>query len=259
MAYADINGQLIYYEDTQGSGSPVLFSHGLFMDHEMWAPQLECLRDHYRCVTWDQRCWGQTETTDDPFDYWDLAGDALALLDHLGIARAVLVGMSQGGFLSLRAAITEPRRVLALVLVDTDPFAEDTERRRLYDAMFDQALAGGITDPLAQAITALLFGPNYDAGYWVGKMRAKAPRLVSRAIECLLTRDDISSQLDKINCPTLVVHGELDAAFPVDQAHRWANTLPALTEFVRVPDAGHTSCLENPSVVNAALEQFLRR
>ena len=109
MPIAEVNGQKLYYEDTGGSGPPVIFSHGLFMDHEMFAPQVDALKGRYRVITWDERGHGSTAGPDlAPFTYYDSADDLAALLKHLGIGRAVLAGMSQGGFLSLRAALTHP-------------------------------------------------------------------------------------------------------------------------------------------------------
>jgi len=118
MSFADVNGQHIYFEDSGGDGTAVLFSHGFLMDHEMFEPQVAALAGEFRCITWDERGFRQTEATSD-FTYWDSADDALALLTHLGIARAFLVGMSQGGFLSMRAALRAPERVRGLGLIDT--------------------------------------------------------------------------------------------------------------------------------------------
>jgi pimeloyl-ACP methyl ester carboxylesterase len=75
LALDKINGQWIHYQDTGGDLQPVVLAHGLLMDSEMFAPQLEALRSRYRIITWDARCHGETETTDDPFTYWDLAED----------------------------------------------------------------------------------------------------------------------------------------------------------------------------------------
>src|SRR6516165_7395193 len=101
MPFADVNGQHIYFEDSGGQGAAVIFSHGFLMDCEMFAPQVQELSEEFRCVTWDERGFGQTVATG-PFSYYDSAADCLALLRHLGIDQAVLAGMSQGGFLSLR-------------------------------------------------------------------------------------------------------------------------------------------------------------
>ena len=124
MPFAEVNGQHIFFEDSGGNGAPVIFSHGFLMDHEMFAPQVEALADDFRCITWDERGFGQTPASG-PFTYYDSASDCLALLGHLGIDQAVLAGMSQGGFLSLRAALTAPDRVKALVLIDTQSGTED--------------------------------------------------------------------------------------------------------------------------------------
>ncbi len=104
MPHAAINGQQIYFEDSGGDGTPVVLAHGFLMDHELFAPQVEALAPAgYRVITWDERGFGLTEFDGEPFTYWDSAADCLGLLDHLGLESAIVGGMSQGGFLSLRA------------------------------------------------------------------------------------------------------------------------------------------------------------
>lgn len=256
MAYADANGQRIFYTD-QGDGPPVLFCHGFFMDHEMWAPQVEAFADRYRCITWDERGWGQSAAGDAPFDYWDLADDGVALLDHLDVESAVWCGMSQGGFLTFRAALAHPERVRALVLIDTSPGPETAETKAMYRAMFDQALAGGVDEELTAAIAGFLFAPTFDSGLWRGKWAAKPPAAITHAFDCMAERDDVSDRVGEIRCPALVIHGEQDVTFAADEAAAWAGELADLAEFVRVPDAGHTANLENPHVTNEALDRFL--
>jgi 3-oxoadipate enol-lactonase len=96
MPFADVNGQRIRFEDSGGDGPPVLLSHGFLMDREMFAPQGDALHPEFRVITWDERGFGETEFDGQPFTYWDSARDCLGLLDHLGIERAVLGGMSPG-------------------------------------------------------------------------------------------------------------------------------------------------------------------
>ena len=127
MAYAEVNGQRLYYEDSGGDGPPVILGHGFLMDHEMFAPQVAALAPEFRVITWDERGFGLTEFDDKPFTYWDSADDCLGLLTHLGIDRAVVGGMSQGGFLSMRAALTAPERVKALVLLGTQSGKESED------------------------------------------------------------------------------------------------------------------------------------
>ena len=82
MAFANVDGQHLYYEDNGGEGPAVVFSHGFLMDHEMFSPQVEALAGRLRIVTLDARGHGRTPAGE-PFDYWDLARDVLALMDHL--------------------------------------------------------------------------------------------------------------------------------------------------------------------------------
>lgn len=257
MPYADVNGQRIYYQDSGGHGPPVVFSHGYLMDHEMWGPQVEVLESDFRCVRYDERCWGQTEPTDDPFDYWSLADDCLGLLDALEITDAVLVGMSQGGFLTMRAALRAPERVRAVVLVDTDPFAFDDGTIALYRDIQSTGVAGGVTDELAATLASFLFAPDFDWSTWRAKWRARPIRSTQSALECLVGRDDISGRLGEIRCPALVIHGEVDVPFPIDQVGAWAETLGDLRGLVRVAGSGHTSNLEHPEVVTPAVQEFL--
>src|SRR6202789_4192896 len=127
MAFAEVNGQRIRFDDSGGDGPAVILAHGFLMDREMFAPQVEALSPEFRVITWDERGFGETEFDDQPFSYWDSARDCLALLDHLDLDQAVIGGMSQGGFLSLRAALLSPDRVRALVLIDTQSGPEDPE------------------------------------------------------------------------------------------------------------------------------------
>src|SRR5579863_6410899 len=134
MPIAEINGHPLYFEDSGCNGPPVVWSHGFLMDHEMFAPQVSALAGEFRCVTWDERGFGRTPA-EGPFTYWDSAADVLALLSHLDIERAVLGGMSQGGFISLRAALLAPERVTGLVLIDTQAGTEDPDHLPGYEAM----------------------------------------------------------------------------------------------------------------------------
>src|SRR5258708_17389575 len=113
------------------------------MDCEMFAPQVEALSSRCRVITWDARCHGETETTDDAFSYWDLADDLRGLLDHLGIGRAVIGGMSHGGFVALRFALNHPERLAAPVLLVTQAVVEETQRGSIYGAIVDGWEVGG--------------------------------------------------------------------------------------------------------------------
>src|SRR5262245_4732984 len=125
MPYADARGQRIHYEDSGGSGPAVVLAHGFLMDRTMFDPQVAALSPDVRVIRWDGRAHGETEWDGRPFTYWDSASDLIALLDHLGLERAVVGGMSQGGFVGMRAALTHPERIEGLVLISTQAGVDD--------------------------------------------------------------------------------------------------------------------------------------
>jgi pimeloyl-ACP methyl ester carboxylesterase len=255
MRHAPVNGQSIAYEDSGGGGPAVLFSHGFLMDHEMFAPQVAALAGEFRVVTWDERGHGETPV-DGPFSYWDSAADALSLLDHLDIERAVLAGMSQGGFLSLRAALLAPTRVRALVLIDTQAGLEDPEVVPLYDAMHDEWLANGPGN-VQEAVAAQILGPA-DPAPWYAKWAALPHQSLHDPYRCLVDRDDLTDRLGEITCPSLVFHGSADVSIPMARAEALAAGLPGAHGVVVVDGAGHAANLSHPDQVNGPLLEFLR-
>jgi 3-oxoadipate enol-lactonase len=256
MSFATINGQKIYFEDTGGDGAPVILSHGFLMDHEMFAPQVAALRDQYRVITWDERGFGQTEFDSKPFTYWDSAKDCLGLLDHLGIERAVLGGMSQGGFLSMRAALHAPQRVRALILLDTSTTTYTDEMRAANQGMLDMWMAVGPVDELAGAVATIIIDDAAENPKWIAKWQARDKSLIEHPGNCLMNRDDITARLVEITCPALVVHGTEDTALSMEDAELMAGLLPNCDGVVKVGGA-HAANLTNPVPVNAAILKFL--
>jgi len=258
MPIAEVNGQKLYYEDTGGSGPAVIFSHGLFMDHEMFAPQVEALKGKYRCITWDER--GHAGTASDtlaPFTYYDSADDLAALLAHLGIKQAVLAGMSQGGFLSLRAALTHPEIVRALILIDTQGGQEDPERLKGHMQLAETWAEHGLSDQLAGVIEGIILGENWSgAEAWKAKWRKIKPVNMLGCMNTIATRDDVTPKLGQIKVPALVVHGDADAAIEFSLAETLAAGLGD-AKLVVVPGAGHAANLTHPAVVNPAITSFL--
>ena len=256
MPHAETNGQRIFFEDSGGDGRPVVLAHGLLMDHEMFAPQVAALAGRHRVIAWDERGHGRTETTPDDFSYWDSAEDLAGLLDTLGIERAVIGGMSQGGFLSLRFALRHPERVAGLVLIDTQAGPEDPDIAARYGPMIDLWSASGPTEPLLDGIAAVILGAGWPgAEPWKAKWRARPS--IAQVFRTLTTRDDVTDRLGEIAAPALVVHGEQDVSIPLDRAELLVAGLPSARPLVRVPGAGHAANLTHPEPVNAAIAGFL--
>jgi pimeloyl-ACP methyl ester carboxylesterase len=258
MALCEVNGQWIHYEDTGGNLPPVVLAHGLLMDQSMFAPQVEALGSRCRVITWDARCHGETETTDDAFSYWDLAEDLKGLLDHLGIARAVIGGVSQGGFVALRFALRHPERVAALILISTQAGAEDPEKVAIHESMLEVWEGEGLNDQLAEMIGASILGGEWPGrAAWIAKWRQSPRSLLRPAFNALAGREDIHDRLGEIKAPALVIHGTADAAIGIELAQRLCSELAACRPLAVIEGGGHSPNLTHPALVNLAMYEFL--
>lgn len=254
---ANINGHRIYFEDSGGDGPAVIFSHGFLMDHSMFETQVEALKANYRCITWDERAHGMTDCTG-PFSYWDSASDAVGILDELGIDSAVFVGMSQGGFLSLRAAMATPDRVRGVVLIDSQAGVEPDEVAEGYQMMHDTWVEHGPIDDLANVIAGLILGDGIDHASWINRWRSRPPAWFTAPYRCLMDRDDITDRLGEIECPVLIFHGDADASIAMELAQAVGEGVKNLIDFVVVPGAPHAANMTHPDLVNEHLEKYLQ-
>jgi 3-oxoadipate enol-lactonase len=261
MPVAEVNGVEINYTDSGGQGPVVVFSHGFLMDQTMFDRQVAALAPDYRVIGWDQRGHGGTRATGE-FTYWDSAADVLALLDQLGVERAVLAGMSQGGFVSLRAALTAPDRVRALVLIDSQAGQEDPAVAPGYEQMHQVWLDSG-PGPVQEVVASIILGPGqWDDWYakWNEQYAQWAPADLGQLtwpFRCLMDRDDITGRLAEITCPTLIVHGTSDAAIPLARAEAVRDGLGGPATLSAVEGAAHASNVTHPDEVNQALLGFL--
>ncbi|NOX28977.1 MAG: alpha/beta hydrolase [Actinobacteria bacterium] len=258
MPVAEVNGQSITYSDSGGDGKALLFSHGFLMDHTMFDEQVASLSETYRCIAWDERGFGDTPATE-PFTYWDSAADAVALLDHLDIDEAVFIGMSQGGFLSLRAALANPERVRALVLIDSRAGQDDAETLAGYQGMIDHWLSDAPLGEVGQFVAGLILGEPTLNETWIAKWEARDRSTMALPAQTLLTRDDISDRMGEIQCPVLSIHGEADQSIDISHAEELQAAVPHSRGLVRVPGAAHAPNMTHPEIVNPALGAFLNQ
>jgi 3-oxoadipate enol-lactonase len=253
------DGPRLAYDDTGGAAPAVVFSHGLLMDRSMFDRQVAALRGDYRCIRFDQRGHGETTAPPGGYSYWDSARDLLALLDHLGIAAAVLAGMSQGGFVSLRAALLAPDRVRGLVLLDTQAGCERPGAGETYLSLAETARESGLSEDLTAHVASLIVGS--DDRYWEPWRSRWQERGVDEAVlesvRTLLAREDITDRLPGIGCPALVVHGGADASIPLERAEALAAGLAGASGVQVVPGAGHAANLTHADRVTPLIRAFL--
>ena len=258
MPVASLRGQHIHFEDSGGAGLALVLSHGFLEDSSMFDAQTRQLRPRHRVITWDQRGHGSTVSTNEAFTYWDSADDLAALLDHLGVHRAVVGGMSQGGFISLRFALRYPDRTAGLVLIDTQSGQEDPDKVQQYDVMHDVWTGSGPSDQLLEMVAAIIVGNKRpESAGWIEKWRNLDPATLTYIYRPLMDRDDVTGRLGEIRVPALVIHGTDDVAIDMSRAEQLCANLSGCRGLVRVEGAGHSSNITHPEPVNKAIEEFL--
>jgi pimeloyl-ACP methyl ester carboxylesterase len=248
----------IAYTDTGGDRPAVVFSHGILMDQSMFDAQVAALAPAYRCISWDQRGHGATGMVTEEFSFWDSVDDLLAILDDAGVGSAVLIGMSQGGFVSLRVALRAPDRVRGLVFIDSQAGLEAEDAAPLYRAMAETWAQEGYDPAVAGFIATLILGEHADPEPWTAKWNAYPKEQVLQPTYTLLSRDDLTDRLGEVPHPALVIHGGADMAIPLERAETLAAGLPGCREPVVVVDgAGHAGNISHSEPYNRAILTFL--
>jgi pimeloyl-ACP methyl ester carboxylesterase len=251
MQFLDRDGVRIAYEVTNpgADGTPLLLSHGFSATSGMWAPNVDALAAGRTVVAWNQRGHGESDAPTDPAAYGHdhCIADMTALLDTAGADRAILVGMSLGGYLSLAFHLAQPERVAALVLVDTGPGFRNDEARERWN---DWARQRGDEIDRAGAL-----GPSVSTE--VRQAHHRDLRGVAMAARHVLTQADgrVIASLPTVAVPTLVVVGADDANF-LGAAEYMARTIPGARKVV-IEHAGHAANLDQPAIFNAAVAEFL--
>lgn len=260
MPYLKKRNRRIYYE-VSGSGPAIVLGHSFLCSTEMWSEQVGPLAQRHRVVNIDYRGHGKSDPAHEPFTLEDLLDDVLAVLDHLGMETAIWAGLSIGGMVSLRAALSVPERVEALVLMDTDAGAERTLAALKYRAMIGAARIVGI-ESLVPLVLPLMFGATTRRDdpelveRWRPKLMEPDLATISHGVRALVARESLLSRLGAITVPALVIVGAEDRSLPPKLSRRLSRALPA-AQLVEVPAAGHLSALEQPEAVNRAMIAFL--
>lgn len=252
---------------THGHGAPVLFVHGFPLGADLWRPQLDAAPAGWRFIAPDLRGFGGSERvppgeTDGATTLDAHVTDLLSLLDIWGEARAVVVGLSMGGYIAQALVKHAPVRTRALVLCDTRSEADSPEALANRRAMREEVAANG-APAAADAMIQRLLGPSSqrERPELVGVLRElierNPPAGIDDAIVALMTRPDLTPALADIGCPTLLVAGEEDALTPVE-LHRRMHEAIAGSRLEIITGAGHVSSLEQPEAFNQVLHAFLK-
>ncbi len=257
-----IDGAAIEY-DVRGDGPVLLLLHAFPLGLFMWDAQVEALAATHRVVRFDARGFGGSAAGDGPLTMERIADDGAALLDHLGIDKAVVGGCSMGGYAAFAFVRRHPQRLAGLVLQDTKAGADAAEAKANRATLAAKVLAEGASAAVEAFLPKLVGETTHrERPAVVAALRerilATSPQAIANALQGLAARADSRETLPTIAVPTLVLVGTEDVLTPPPEAVTMAAAIPRARLDV-IPGAGHLANLESPDAVNAALRAFLAR
>ncbi len=244
------DGVNIYYE-VHGEGPPLLLTHGYSSTSAMWQGQVDALAREYKLILWDMRGHGRSDYPDDPRAYSEAltVGDIAAILDAVGAERAIIGGLSLGGYMSLAFYRAHPERTRALLIIDTGPGFKKDEAREAWNA---RALA--TADRLDREGLEVLKSATPERAA-ASHRNAKGLALAARG---MLTQRDarVIELLPDIKVPSLIVVGADDTPF-LAASDYMAAKIPGAQKVV-IPAAGHAVNIDQPKAFVDAVSAFLK-
>jgi pimeloyl-ACP methyl ester carboxylesterase len=260
MPFATVGDVRLGYDD-EGTGPAVVLLHGFPLGRWIWDGPRAALRDRYRVIAPDLRGHGESEVTPGPYAMDALAEDVARLLDGLGVERAVVGGLSMGGYVAFAFWRRFPERVRALLLCDTrakgDDRGEKIMRQSTAQVALDRGTAAVVDGMLPKLLAPRTLAERPDLCAAVrARLSRTDPRAVAAALLGMKDRPDSTPTLATITVPTLFVVGHDDQLTPPPVAREMQAAIPGARLEV-VADAGHLAPVEQPAATSAALRGFL--
>lgn len=257
MPFATLNGiQIHYQEDGSPSGAPVVFINSLGTDMRLWEPILPHLPEGLRLIRADMRGHGKTEVPPAPYAMGQLVKDTEALLDHLEVKDALIVGLSIGGMVAQGLAVKRLDLVRALVLSNT---AAKIGSATMWDTRIDTAQSQGLP-ALSEATMSRWFSRDFrgnpDFANWRALFEATPPTGYA-GCAAAIKGTDFYTPTSGLRLPTLGIAGSEDGSTPPDLVRETVELIPgARMELMR--RTGHLPCVEKPAEYAALLTTFMK-
>jgi len=260
MPKVKVNDLEMFYIES-GQGEPLVLIHGLGGDHREWAMQIPVFAQKFRVIALDLRGHGETDKIGEKYSLPTFAKDVIGLLDKLEIDKAYFCGVSMGGIVTLQIALNYPERVKGLILVNTTARLTEQAAKVVlrwvelfqtkgFDAYFDQVIKDAFHPSFIEA--------NPELIKQIKEMsRNRDFQTVIKAAFGLQSFNFVD-QLEKINAPTLIIHGEDDKVIPVEEAKLLHQKIPN-SELIIFPRCGHATIIEKAQEFNKTVIEFLEK
>jgi 3-oxoadipate enol-lactonase len=255
-----IDDIIISYNDLGEGKLPILFIHGFPFDKSCWHLQADHLQSTHRVITYDIRGFGKSTINDEKISISLLADDLIKLMDALQIPKAIVCGLSMGGYILLNALDRYPKRFAAIILSDTQCVADTSEGREKRHKNIQLIESGGIAEYTEATIKNLFCAESFitrkeEIARIKNTMLSTSPKTLTETLNALAHRKDMCSMLDKITVPSLILAGKEDMSIPVKQSEFLHHQIPRSILYL-IDKAGHLPNLEQPIEFNRLVKDF---
>ncbi|MGB4832297.1 MAG: alpha/beta hydrolase [Chitinophagales bacterium] len=257
----NINNLNLSYDDVGEGNIPIIFLHGFPFDKSMWAKQLDFFATTNRVIAIDIRGFGKSTDESTPLSIDLFSDDLMLFMNQMKISKAIICGLSMGGFIALNAQARFPDRFEAIILCDTQCIADTIEvKLNRYKTIDEIALNGTLN--FNEAFIKKVFCKNSFTNKQeiVTQLRsvvmANPEQIVINGLKALAERSETCSTLPEINIPTLIICGREDEVTPLEQSEFLHTSIKASALHI-IDDAGHVSNIEQPEEFNNEISKFL--
>ena len=260
MPYININDCNYYYEVHGNGKETIVFSHGLLWSGFLFKYQVEHFKKKYKVVTYDHRGQGKSEVTEKRYDMDSLYEDTVQLIEKLNLGSVHFAGLSMGGFVAMRLSARRPDLVKSLILMETSARPETKTLKYSFLIIIVKIFGVSI---VTSEVLKIMFGDSFlnDKSRIIERVEfenelKKNKKSIIKAVEGVISRKGIEEELHHIKCPTLIIVGDQDkATIPEEAKFIQKNITDSRLEIIK--NAGHTSSLEEPEVINKVIDEFL--
>lgn len=261
MYFETNSGQISYKTYGDRTKRAIVFIHGFPFDKSMWDEQGRLLSSDHFVVAFDLRGHGESDVGNGHYLVEFIVDDLIDIMDHLGLEKACICGLSIGGYTAMRALEREPARFSGVVLCNTKS-APDTNAAKVNRANQIKMILAGKKSQFAEEMARNLFAPeSFEKNSRLveritGIMKGTDEKALVGTLIALAARMDMTESISRIAVPALIITGDKDKVATIADAESMKSRIPN-SRFVLVHGAGHLSNLENPEEFNLAVMNFL--
>lgn len=255
-----VNSITVNYNDMGEGKIPVVFIHGFPFDQSSWSLQLEYLQQYCRVITYDIRGFGKSTVTDEKPSIALLADDLVQFMDALQIPKAIVCGLSMGGYILLNALNRYPERFAAIILSNTQCIADTSEAKEKRQKNIQLIESGGLSEYSENMIRNLFYSESFvNRAEAVSSIRntmlSTKPTIITNTLHALANREEMCYTLSNIIIPTLIISGKEDKSIPFQQSIFMHEQIPRSILHL-IDKTGHLPNLEQPEEFNRLVKDF---